>query len=69
MSAPREPRTPSPYPATALLDCEVCAGTGAMTARGADQPEAIPAVIPCPACAGRGATLRPFPALVAVPDA
>lgn len=51
-----------------LRDCEVCGGTGAMTARAADAPHALPAVIPCPACAGRGATLQTCP-LTVVPDA
>jgi DnaJ-class molecular chaperone len=42
----------------ALVDCEVCGGTGVMTARAVNgDPAAPPAVIPCPACAGAGATI------------
>jgi DnaJ-class molecular chaperone len=42
----------------ALVDCEVCGGTGVMTARAVDAaPAAPPAVIPCPACAGAGVTI------------
>lgn len=56
-----------PYPAPSLVECEVCGGMGAMTARAVDaDPHDAPAVIPCPACGGKGATLRPFPARLAV---
>lgn len=42
----------------AIVDCEVCAGTGVMTARSVDADPAVPpAVIPCPCCAGTGATV------------
>lgn len=44
----------------AIVDCEVCAGTGVMTARSVDaDPEQPPTVIQCPCCAGLGATLSP----------
>lgn len=43
----------------AIVDCEVCAGTGVMTARAVDaDPATAPAVIPCPCCAGAGATVQ-----------
>lgn len=64
---PDDARAAAPtYPATALQDCEVCGGMGAMTARAADKPDALPAVIPCPACGGKGTTLRAFPPKLAV---
>lgn len=63
--------TPGPYPAPALVECEVCGGMGAMTARSVDaDPTAPPSVIPCPVCEGRGGMLRAFPApAVVVRDA
>lgn len=42
----------------AIVDCQVCAGTGVMTARSVDAAADVPpAVIPCPCCAGAGATV------------
>jgi DnaJ-class molecular chaperone len=58
-----------PAAAAKLVDCEVCGGTGAMTARPANEPAATPALLPCPACGGRGATLHRSPLIAGVPSA
>lgn len=52
-----------------LVDCEVCGGTGVMTARSTKTPpHSPPTLIACPGCGGDGSALsRPArPALRAV---